>query len=206
MNQEYEILELFPTVVFKTNINSIPEKNKIIHDTEYCRYEDTKCYLSSSTNILDQYSDLKDLIYKEFNNYIEHILKMDTTNIEFYITRSWIVKHIIDDYGKSHIHQNSIFSGILYLDVDEKSGNIIFEKNNRDNIAHNFFAFDFKEWNKYNCMSWSISPKNNDLLFFPSNLHHSITRSQSNNPRYVLAFDFFIRGALSFGLRKLEIK
>ena len=45
------------------------------------------------------------------------------------------------------------------------------------------------EFNIYNSQSWSISPKKNMIIFFPSYLYHQIEKHNSKIVRYSLAFN-----------------
>lgn len=203
MNNDYEIFDLFPTTVFKKNLNiDSNDVYNMIKNTQFERQDEVNCWISTDVDILDQYPNTKKSIDDNFNFYIENILKIDTTNVNFFVCRSWIVKHSLGDFGKEHYHSNSLFSGVLYLDVDDDSGNIVFHKQKEPT---KIFIFDMKEWNKFNCSTWSITPKVGDLLIFPSDLFHSITPSLSSRLRYVLAFNYFFRGTLGSGEKKLTI-
>ena len=203
MTIDYELIDLFPTTVYKKNVSLNPQDlNKMINHTSFDRDEDANCWTSIDMDILESYSNIKKLIDDNFKLYINDVHKIDTSDINFFICRSWIVKHTWGDFGHEHYHANSIFSGVLYLKVDDDSGQIVFHKQ-REFLET--FDFNIKEWNKYNCSSWSILPKVGDLLIFPSTLNHSITTSLSPNLRYVLGFDYFFKGGVRKGVSKLTI-
>jgi ectoine hydroxylase-related dioxygenase (phytanoyl-CoA dioxygenase family) len=64
---------------------------------------------------------------------------------------------------------------------------------------------DVVDYNIYNCQSWSITPKNNDIILFPSMLEHSSEPNRTDIPRYCIAFNVFVRGTFGI-LHKLDIK
>jgi len=202
-DNNFELLELFPTLIYKKRLQQIPNLTELLCNSEFKRYEQDKCWLTNNS-ILEKYADLSNVIYKEFDNYVSNVLKVDTSNINFYICRSWLVKHKIGDFGKSHAHVNSLVSGILYLKVDENSGNIIFEKTDYNIFPQ--FKFDVKQWNRYNAETWSINPAVGDLLFFPSHLKHSVTENLSIEDRCVLVFDFYFKGSIGTHLFQLTKK
>ncbi len=203
MTIDYELLELFPTTVYKKNMSLNPQDlNKMINNTEFERDEEAKCWISKDIDILESYPNTKKMIDDNFKLYVNDVHKIDTSDINFFICRSWIVKHAWADFGQEHYHANSIFSGVLYLKVDDDSGQIVFHKQREFSKA---FDFNIKDWNKYNCLSWSILPKVGDLLIFPSTLNHSITTSLSPNLRYVLSFNYFFRGNVGSGIKKLTV-
>ena len=43
--------------------------------------------------------------------------------------------------------------------------------------------------NIYSCEEWTITPKENTVLLFPSNLMHRVAKNLSNKNRYSLAFN-----------------
>jgi len=198
----YELIELFPVLVYKKTLKQIPKLKNLLENAEFRRYEKDKCWLTDN-KILEKYPELSEIILKELNNYVENVLMLKISNINFYISRSWLVKHKNGDYGKPHAHTNSLISGVLYLNVDDRSGDIVFEKTNCNLFP--CFEFEPKNWNKFNCESWSVKPSNGDLLFFPSHLKHSILENKSNIDRCVLAFDFFFRGKIGNHLHELSI-
>lgn len=200
---DYELIELFPILVYKKTIQYIPNLNELLQNTDFHRYEKDKCWLTKN-NILEKYPELSKIIMQELNNYVENVLMLETSNINFFISRSWLVKHKKGDYGKLHAHTNSLISGVLYLNVDEKSGDIVFEKTNCN--LFQCFEFELKHWNRFNCESWSVKPSNGDLLFFPSHLKHSILENKSNIDRCVLAFDFFFKGKIGTHLHELSLR
>lgn len=204
IDREYNIIELFPVSIYQTNI-PIPEKNNIIN-VEYERLEEHHCWFSKSFYILDEFNSLKKRIIKEFDFFINDVIKIDTTNLDFYMTTSWVVRHAHGDYGNKHIHTNSLFSGVLYLDVNDDSGDISFEKTNEcKNLISQSFDFEYKEWNRYNCLSHTLRPKNGDLIFFPSHIPHAITPNNSCHERFVVAFNFFIKGSVGKRESKLTL-
>lgn len=150
--------------------------------------------------------DLKNEIIKNINLYVRDVLKINP-EIEFYITNSWVVKHEPNDWSQSHSHKNSILSGVLYLQTTEDTGNLVLEK--EDNFVNLFpLAINptFTEWNIFNTEEWSIQPKNNMLVLFPSHVKHYVTPNTTNNIRYSLAFNVFLRGNLGDTISQLVLK
>lgn len=119
---------------------------------------------------------------------------------QFEMVTSWVVKHHKGDWSQEHDHTNSVLSGILYLDCDDDSGSVIFH---RSTNWHNLFPrntwIEFEKYTQWNSSEWKILPKPGDVLFFPSQLVHSVEKNQSNRDRYSLAFNFYPRGTLGNG-------
>lgn len=197
-----EILPLFSTPLYLNNININLDVKEYIKQYNYIPRDKDGIVNSHST--LDNYilndpalHTLKQTIEKEVNYFLKEQLKF-TRHLNFYITTSWVVKHFKNHFSPGHRHSNSLFSGVVYLQVDENSGNIVFSSAS-NNVLPYQIAPGIEEYNIYNSTTWSITPRNNDIIIFPSHLAHHVTNNRSNNERYVLAFNVFISGKLCEG-------
>jgi len=97
-------------------------------------------------------------------------------------------------------------SGVLYLEVNETSGDLVFHRDIYSLIPFPpALDFDVDTFNIYNCKSWSYKPKVNDICLFPSPVMHSADANDSDQERWCLAFNVFARG--TFGAEhRLSIK
>jgi uncharacterized protein (TIGR02466 family) len=127
-------------------------------------------------------------------------------SIEFYVTNSWINVHRRGQAAGPHVHNNSLISGVLYLQVSETTGDLVFQ---RDLLSLVPFPpsldLDMDRFNLYNCKSWSYRPKTNDICLFPSVVMHASEPNASDQERWCLAFNVFVRGNIG-ALHKLSIK
>ena len=122
-----EIIPLFSTPLYTTVLESLPEKEKnFIFNTKYKRSGWNNGDISTNTKILnlDECFEIRLIIEKELERFIDALGVRP--NLEFCIKNSWVVRHHKNDWSQSHIHSNSLFSGVLYLKVDINSGNINF--------------------------------------------------------------------------------
>jgi uncharacterized protein (TIGR02466 family) len=143
---------------------------------------------------------------KALDIYVREVLHV-RENINFEMTNSWIVKHDKGDWGQSHIHTNCLLSGVLYLQTNDKSGAIVFNKDvTQQNLFPNAIDIEFEEWNIFNSKRWRFQPKNNQTFFFPSSVLHSIEDNESDETRYSIAFNFFPKGKLGGKEFELELK
>jgi uncharacterized protein (TIGR02466 family) len=149
--------------------------------------------VTSNLNILDdnKFKWLKDKLMKEFYLYASGVLKY--TN-EFEITNSWVTMSAKGQSQNFHNHSNCMYSMVLYLQSNEKSGNIIF-----DSMARERFALYMEEYNIINSPQWSINPENGMLLIFPSEVHHAVTENKSDTTRFSLAINLLPIGELGVG-------
>jgi uncharacterized protein (TIGR02466 family) len=165
-------------------------------------------FLSSvDKNVLNrpEFKEVHEIVLREINLYTREVLGV-SRNIEFYVTNSWVNIHRRGHSAGGHIHHNSLISGVLYLKVPESSGDLVFH---RDGLCLVPFPpaldLDMDSFNIYNCKSWGHRPKTNEICLFPSVVMHSVEPSESNDERWSLAFNVFVRG--NFGaLHQLSIK
>jgi uncharacterized protein (TIGR02466 family) len=210
MKKEYFVVPAFATPIYHTVVETISEKTKNqLFDLEFERLDTNNGWISKDKFIINRenFRDLKSLIESELSFYLDNILEVDR-KIEFYITNSWIIMHDPGDYAQEHIHINSLLSGVLYLETNDESGDIHFQKNtNHLNLFPSALEVDIKNYNIFNSKSWYFKPCNNQLFFFPSSLLHYVDKNKSSSKRYSLAFNIFIKGRLGKDdLDYLEIK
>ena len=161
--------------------------------------------ISVSNNVLDilDFDDLKTQIQNHVDEYCREYLNI-ADNIHFKFLNSWAMRHRKGDFSDPHLHTNSILSGILYINVDEKSGNLIFQKDaNYCNLFPPAVDLPVKSRNIFNSKTWTFTPENNQLFLFPSNLTHKVDVCMSDNIRYCLSFNLFPAGTL--GLEHAEL-
>ncbi len=165
-------------------------------------------FLSSvDKNVLHRpdFNGIHAIVMKEVNSYAREVLGVNKS-IEFYVTNSWINVHGRGHSAGSHMHHNSLISGVLYLKVTEATGALVFH---RDVLSLIPFPpaldLDMDSFNIYNCKSWGYTPKTNDICLFPSVVMHSADPNESDDERWCLAFNVFVRGDIG-SLHKLSIK
>jgi uncharacterized protein (TIGR02466 family) len=91
-----------------------------------------------------------------------------------------------NDYNLVHVHPYSFVSAVLYIKTSLNCGNIVFER--PDNFDH-FIDGAFIH-TENNIRSFYITPKNNQLIMFPSYLPHYVEKSNSDDERISLALNF----------------
>ena len=162
---------------------------------------------SADKHVLDrpEYAAVRSVVMNEINRYGREVLRVNQ-NIEFYITNSWVNVNRPGDQSVPHTHNNSLFSGVLYLKVNEDSGDIIFY---RDIMSLVPFppALDLQIDGPtiYNCKHFGHRPKNNEICLFPSVVMHSVGQNNSSEERWCLPFNVFVRGSIG-GLHELVLK
>jgi uncharacterized protein (TIGR02466 family) len=162
---------------------------------------------SVDKNVLDRpdYRHIHDIVLKEINAYARDVLKV-SKNVEFYVTNSWVNIYRPGDQCVPHTHNNSLISGVLYLKVSETSGDLYLY---RDILSLVPFPpsldLDTDSANIYNCKHFGHRPKVNEICLFPSVIMHSAGVNASDQERWCLPFNVFVRGNFG-GMHHLNLK
>lgn len=208
-NNQFRITPLFATPLFESMIDVPTDAKDFIKNTEYVRFPANNGFGTPNKFLLDmpQLSQLKHNIMSVCKHYIYEVLEVAPT-ADFQMTNSWAVKHLKGDESGSHGHSNSILSGVLYIQTDDKSGDILFTKNKGHyNLFTPTVDVPFRQQNAFNTEGWAVRPKDNMLILFPSTVEHSVFPSASDQERYAVAFNLFAFGRFGYDqVTQLHIK
>jgi uncharacterized protein (TIGR02466 family) len=200
MSVDVDVYPLFSTPLYKTNLGR--DDSDILDFTKKEKFkflEHVKNgYVSDNVYILEsaELKSLKSEIQNNVNFFVYDVLGVNNS-IQFNITNSWIMKHETGHWSQEHFHNNSLITGIYYYDVRQNSGNITFLKNKMfTNVFPSTFDIPFENKNIFTEGRFTITPKNGDLLLFPSHLLHLVSQNLNEKERYCLAFNVFIKGTL----------
>lgn len=182
--------------------SNIPLENEIIEFIKNLEYEKIKVnYRHTASHSktsyvlnLNELYDLKKHILTHSKYFLHDILKI-SKNINFNLKNSWVMKHEKGDSGQKHFHNNSMYSGVVYLQVNDNTGYFSIHSKN----THCLINLKYDEYNQYNSLIANFLPQNGDIFLFPSDLEHSIQENESDVVRYCVAFNFFPEGDFSIG-------
>lgn len=198
----YNVTPLFSTPIYQSTISPINniERDYIISLEYDGLYSKDKYVLEH-----EQLASVKKKVDESIARYAYDVLKVAPW-IEFYVTNSWVVKHDKGCTAQLHRHDNSLLSGVLYIQTDEDSGEISFDLGTASAIFPSAVRLDYTELNLFNSPSWAHYPFDNDILIFPSHVLHKVGETKSDKTRYSLAFNVFVKGKLGEDLSILELK
>lgn len=182
---------LFPIPIAKFSIDSIHD-NELSLVKKYqlnCR-QDFGNVSTNEKNVLDkELPRIRQFIENSINEYVDNII-CPKYDLNFYITQSWITFTNPGGFHHSHSHKNSIISGVFYFNAEDGKDEIMFM---HDRESKNIII-ERKSFNLYNCTSWNFPVKTGDLIIFPSDLEHCVSKTLSDSLRISLAFNVFARG------------
>jgi uncharacterized protein (TIGR02466 family) len=128
-------------------------------------------FLYDATNLfLDRTPKLKKYINKHIKNY---------TEIDFFISESWINIGGSGARQEKHMHLRSEISGCYYHKTNTLDGAIVFECN--DKMLQKFSGS--------NITSIEYQPELGKIILFPSYLTHSVKTNQTEDDRISIAFN-----------------
>jgi uncharacterized protein (TIGR02466 family) len=196
MNNDYQILELFPTPLL---VNKIPEN---LSNVLSWFYEQPLLEKDIDTNNFGERSKNSYILNEpeciELSNYILNLTKKlgnvlgyDYETYKF--SQSWISVKLPGQQHHYHTHPNSIISGVFYFGKStQETPAIKFHKNlsvgSHTNSIHAKKINNLDDPN-YVKDEFDVNFEPGLLILFPSYLHHSVPINKSNEPRYSMAFN-----------------
>tara|TARA_R100000544_G_C2200873_1_gene46647 strand:+ start:16 stop:633 length:618 start_codon:yes stop_codon:yes gene_type:complete len=182
---------LFATPVYVTELNrklTSKETNfkKIKQIKNYGNYKSNDSYILNTK----QFSNIKKELDIAIKDYFNKIIS-PKNKITPYITQSWLNYTDTNEHHHKHNHPNSLVSGILYLNANEKFDKVEFYRDD-----YNMIKPEIKNFNFFNSESWWLPVKTGQIMLFPSSLSHSVSIKKGTNNRVSLAFNVFIKGGV----------
>ena len=195
------VVPLFSTPLYVNNVGDFEKPDH--RSLEYSdRLPDGRFHHFLTTvdkNVLElpAFEGVRGIVMNEVEFYAREVCRV-SKRIEFYVTNSWINVYRRGEQAGAHMHHNSLLSGVLYLKATEGGGEIVFHRDVQSQVPFPpSLDLDMDSFNIYNCKSWGHKPKTNDICLFPSVVSHSVDPNETNEERWSLAFNVFVRG--SFG-------
>ena len=193
---------IFPTCFTTGSTNREFTKNELDFFDSY-QGETKRNYGNSRTinsYILDELEmqDLKNICLEHLKYYMEKIYK--NSNLDVYITQSWLNYSNKNDYHHKHYHANSFLSGVMYINTNDND--VI----SLHTINKPSFQIVGTSYDVLNATNWILPVKNKDIIIFPSNIEHNVPTVNGDKTRISLAFNTFIKGTLGDSQILTELK
>jgi len=201
---ESTINSIFPTPIYMSKLDRAltPLELKFVDKSKKDFYKNDGNITSNNNYILNEkpFTNIKKELDLRVQDYFNKIIS-PANKIKPYITQSWLNYTETNQYHHKHQHPNSLVSGVLYIDSDEKFDKIYFYKDN----TYKTIKPQTKEWNLWNSESWWFSVKTGNIIMFPSSLTHMVETKQGTNTRISLAFNTFIKGTVGDNKQLTEL-
>ena len=203
---EFKAHNLWPIPVYESETIVKSDWLNYILNTDYERMHIGNGDISKDRYILNNLPDLKKEIETHCEIFVRKYLSV-SENAKFYLQNSWSVKHNPGDLAQIHSHGSSLLSGVYYIKTKQNSGSLVFHKNPiYTNTFHQSIRFEYDDNNNVNTGQYVIDVEDGKVILFPSHLEHSVEQNNTNEIRYSLAFNFYVRGKFGKEEYELEIK
>ena len=203
---EFKTYNLWPIPVYEAEIPVKQEWKDAVVNLEYERTHINNSDISKDRYILNNIPDLKSDIESHCELFVRKYLTVKD-NAKFYLQNSWCNIHGSNESSQIHYHGGSLLSGVYYPIFPKNSGNLSFHKNHLHiNLFHQSIRFEYDELNNITAEKYILEIKEGTIVLFPSQLEHSVEKNISNEKRYSIAFNFFVRGKFGKEEYEAEIK
>ena len=196
-----EVLEIFPEPLYKGKITfSDEELSSLASIRASGEYSNTYGNTTSNDSaVLDRVDSLREKVQQHLNTYLDKV--MGASGVSLVITQSWMNFNEYNTSHHTHIHVNSIVSGVIYLSPNP-SPFMVFRK--QDNYPLRPLI---SKMTPYNSPMRSIDVEQGDIILFPSQTPHGVNVNNTRETRISLAFNTFYKGVLGSkkNLTHLEI-
>jgi uncharacterized protein (TIGR02466 family) len=154
---------------------------------------------------LPEFADLTQTFTNEVNSIMEFLkIKKDSC----YLTSMWANVGVKPEYfHPTHIHPNSLLSGIFYISMPEQSVGTSFCD---PRPSARILEPSYKELNQWNSGVYTADNKEGRMYIFPSYLPHFVHQKfephQHDNKRITISFNAMITGKIDNKTAPLELK
>jgi len=181
-----ELLQLFPTpLLIVPYEQSIDEELAYLKTISYREQQQNGNYRSDDSYLLRQekLKNIKNFLGESVNKFTTDVLNSKQRLV---ITQCWANRNPKGSKHHEHVHPNSIISGVMYFQINEKLPPIQFAKTNQAGIKLNP-----EKYNHVNSESFMLPCKPGELILFPSSLKHSVPINQGDEDRISISFNTF---------------
>ena len=98
----------------------------------------------------------------------------------------WYNVNGLGSFNRPHSHQGCLISGVYYVSIPKNSGSIVFLNKDLDT----FYQDSIKNYNEHNSSTWTIEPKENQCVLFPSYLKHYVEPNLNKKERISISFNY----------------
>ena len=195
------IIPLFSNPVFHiidSGFRCSEKELRSIDNLSYMSPQEGHVLLTKNVNLfkLNYFSRIKKECEKHLKYYTKEILCIKQ---DFYITNSWITKKSLKSGYKTHhkhSHPNSIFSGVLYLDVEDGNDQKLFLAGKTGFLNTFNFDYHYSDYNMINSNKYWVPVNVGTCIIFPSQVFHWVDEIKTGGERIVMGFNCFVKGKL----------
>jgi len=186
-----ELLQLFPTPLLIVPYEQpIDKELAYLKNISYRKQEANGNFRSDDSYLLrnEEFKDIKNFLKESVDRFTTNVLN---TKQRLVITQCWANRNPKGSKHHEHVHPNSIISGVMYFQINEKLPPISFSKERQDGMK-----LDPEKYNHINSETFMLPCKSGELILFPSSLKHSVPINQGEEDRISVSFNTFCIDAI----------
>ncbi|MCZ6616668.1 MAG: TIGR02466 family protein [Gammaproteobacteria bacterium] len=190
----YEVEPLFAEPYFRADIGHAIDDEQITFIKNLKMVINRTNMISENLYIFEEpeLEKIKSAVQEALDIYAREVMGVTQ---ELFVTQSWSLINHPNVGMHGHSHSNSVVSGSLYFcDLPAPAANMVFDKHK----AYQQLELNPEKdkQNIYNTPLNVVTPRKNEVILFSSGLQHFVEPNGSDEPRYSIAFNSFIRGKL----------
>jgi uncharacterized protein (TIGR02466 family) len=210
----YKIVNIFPTPIYvakRETEATTSELEDIKSIVEKASEKETGSfstgYIISSrkdTHIFDtKLNSLNEFCKQHINTYVNEIISPKNTELDFYITQSWLNVVHPGESHPVHCHTNSLISGIFYVSTVEGDAIQFYDPGS---LMKNRTEIEMLDVTVWNAPVQNLNIHKNELILFPAWLGHGVSGNASaTTDRISFAFNVFVKGSIGEEARMTEL-
>ena len=181
-----ELLQIFPTpLLIVPYEQSIDKELSYLKTISYRKQQQNGNFRSDDSYLLrnEEFKNIKNFLKESMDKFTTNVLN---TKQRLVITQCWANRNPKGSQHHEHVHPNSIISGVMYFQINEKLPPISFTKDRQDGMKLNP-----EKYNHMNSETFMLPCKPGELILFPSSLKHSVPINQGEEDRISVSFNTF---------------
>ena len=181
-----ELLQLFPTPLLIVPYEEpIDKELAYLKTISYREQQQNGNFRSDDSYLLrkEELKNIKNFLGESIDKFTKNVLQSKQRLV---ITQCWANRNPKGSKHHEHVHPNSIISGVMYFQINEKLPPIQFSKANQDGMK-----LEPIKYNYVNSESFMLPCKPGELILFPSSLKHSVPINQGDEDRISVSFNTF---------------
>ncbi len=194
-----QVFNLFPTPLYVNTYYG--DTTEIVKYFDSCEMNETNPgygMISKNSYIIDSpvCAPLSNWIMGCFKEFATEVMRYDYKELQF--AQSWLTYKMPGQFHKAHTHPNTLIAGVFYYDRQEDDAAICFSKEAKSFNRSYFEPSLLPDYNNHPYSQEEIyfSPKQNNLIIFPSYVTHGVPPNQTNRVRKALGVNALTKGTL----------
>ena len=190
----HEVYPLFVEPYFRANIAGTITPAQIAFIQKLKMVNNEQNLISENLYIFEEpeLKSIKDAVQEVLDIYARDVLCIPQ---QIYVTQSWSLVCTPNIGMHGHSHSNSILSGSLYYcPLPDPVSSMVFTRHTTYQQID--LPPDPARRNIYNSPINRITPKQDDIILFSSQLTHLVEQNTAPVPRHSIAFNTFVKGVL----------